>query len=65
MLFIWKSKLDKMVCITAGDFQDKKKSLICIKSFAIDSNVILSKLIGTDYCRTSETMPLKKNYRKI
>jgi DNA polymerase-3 subunit alpha/error-prone DNA polymerase len=33
---------------------------------AIDSNVILSKLIETDYCRTSETMvPLKELLEKF
>jgi DNA polymerase-3 subunit alpha/error-prone DNA polymerase len=63
MLFhpIWKSKLDKMVVLQPVTFR-KKKSLICIKSLAIDSNVILSKLIETDYCRTSETMVPLKNY---
>jgi DNA polymerase-3 subunit alpha/error-prone DNA polymerase len=62
MLFhpIWKSKLDKMVVLQPVTF--RTKSLICIKSFAIDSNVILSKLIETDYCRTSETMVPLKNY---
>jgi DNA polymerase-3 subunit alpha/error-prone DNA polymerase len=51
-----------MVCITASDFQDKKEFNLHKILQAIDSNVILSKLIETDYCRTSETMVPLKNY---
>jgi DNA polymerase-3 subunit alpha/error-prone DNA polymerase len=57
---IWKSKLDKMVVLQPVTFRTKEFNLHKILR-AIDSNVILSKLIETDYCRTSETMvPLKK-----
>jgi DNA polymerase-3 subunit alpha/error-prone DNA polymerase len=62
MLFhpIWKSKLDKMVVLQPVTFRTKKE--FNHKTSAIDSNVILSKLIETDYCRTSETMVPLKNY---
>jgi DNA polymerase-3 subunit alpha/error-prone DNA polymerase len=62
MLFhpIWKSKLDKMV-VQPVTFRTKEFNLHKILR-AIDSNVILSKLIETDYCRTSETMVPLKNY---
>jgi DNA polymerase-3 subunit alpha/error-prone DNA polymerase len=63
MLFhpIWKSKLDKMVVLQPVTFRTKEFNLHKILR-AIDSNVILSKLIETDYCRTSETMVPLKNY---
>jgi DNA polymerase-3 subunit alpha/error-prone DNA polymerase len=62
MLFhpIWKSKLDKMVVLQPVTFRTKKSLHKILR--AIDSNVILSKLIETDYCRTSETMVPLKNY---
>jgi DNA polymerase-3 subunit alpha/error-prone DNA polymerase len=67
MLFhpIWKSKLDKMVVLQPVTFRTKKEFNLHKILRAIDSNVILSKLIETDYCRTSETMVPLKNYRKF
>jgi DNA polymerase-3 subunit alpha/error-prone DNA polymerase len=64
MLFhpIWKSKLDKMVVLQPVTFRTKKEFNLHKILRAIDSNVILSKLIETDYCRTSETMVPLKNY---
>jgi hypothetical protein len=66
MLFhpIWKSKLDKMVC-TAGDFQDKKEFNLHKILRAIDSNVILSKLIETDYWDIRKMVPLKELLEKF
>jgi DNA polymerase-3 subunit alpha/error-prone DNA polymerase len=59
---IWKSKLNG--CCTAGDFQDKKEFNLHKILRAIDSNVILSKLTETDYCRTS-MVPLKELLEKF
>jgi DNA polymerase-3 subunit alpha/error-prone DNA polymerase len=68
MLFhpIWKSKLDKMVVLQPVTFRTKKEFNLHKILRAIDSNVILSKLTETDYCRTSETMvPLKELLEKF
>jgi DNA polymerase-3 subunit alpha/error-prone DNA polymerase len=53
-----------MVVLQPVTFRTKEFNLHKILR-AIDSNVILSKLIETDYCRTSETMVPLKNYKKF
>jgi DNA polymerase-3 subunit alpha/error-prone DNA polymerase len=63
MLFhpIWKSKLDKMVCITAGDFQDKKEFNLH-KTFRQLTAMSFYQNLSKPITGTSETMVPLKNY---
>lgn len=52
----WKSKIDKMVVLQPVTFRTKKEFNLHKILRAIDSNIILSKLTETDYCKTSEVI---------
>lgn len=57
----WKSKIDKMVVLQPVTFRTKKEFNLHKILRAIDSNIILSKLTETDYCKTSEVIkPLEE-----
>ncbi|MFA9188772.1 DNA polymerase III subunit alpha [Flavobacterium magnesitis] len=56
-----KSKIDKMVVLQPVTFRTKKEFNLHKILRAIDSNIILSKLTETDYCKTSEVIkPLEE-----
>jgi DNA-directed DNA polymerase III PolC len=67
-----KSKINKMVILQSVTFRNKKEFNLHKILRAIDTNIILSKLTTTDYCKTSEKMlplesllPYYGNYPEI
>lgn len=57
----WNSWLSKMVILQSVTFRTKREFNLHKILRAIDTNVILSKLTETDYCKTSEVMiPLEE-----
>jgi DNA-directed DNA polymerase III PolC len=62
----WKQRLDKMVIFQPVTFRVKKEFNLHKILRAIDTNVILSKLTLSDYCKTSEVMlPLEELISKF
>ena len=57
----WKTKEGKMVVLQPVTFRTKKEFNLHKILRAIDTNIILSRLTGEDYCKTSEVMqPLEE-----
>ena len=62
----WKILLHKMVILQSVTFRTKREFNLQKILRAIDTNVILSKLSDTDYCKTSEVMiPLEELLSKF
>ena len=62
----WKSRVDKMVVLQPVTFRIKKEFNLHKILRAIDTNTILSKLTGADYCSTTEVMiPLEELIQKF